>query len=104
MAAYLARVGTVPEDRPLLERDIQELKCTQDGVYVRGVGHKHGWSKFWHKYKKAIIITAIFVAVVATVTVIALCAGGAGAASSRGRSHRFGMQIKGKRAVPSSYR
>jgi hypothetical protein len=93
IAATLAWIGSSPENRLLLEREIDQLIRLPDGRYVgagwfKKMGKKigHGISKacdkvgeFWEEHKTAIIIGAVVVTAVVVVVVVATCTGGAGA-------------------------
>ncbi len=79
MAIRLARLGTEPEERALLERDIQLLLLTPEGVMVGEAGAFREIGKFWKKHKKAIIIGAIVVGVVVTAVVLTACTAGTAA-------------------------
>jgi len=78
LMAQLIWAGTLPENRALLEREIQYLVTGQNEVFIQEAGFKKTVSKFWHKHKKAIIITVVVVAVVATVVVVTVYSGGTG--------------------------
>ena len=79
LSIFLARVGV--EDRYLLERDVYQLSCIQDEVYIGG-GFRKSISKFWRKHKKEIIIGVAVLSVVVAVTATIVCtAGAAGAAA-----------------------
>jgi hypothetical protein len=81
-AAQLAWLGSGPENRTLLARDIQELRIQADGVVVMQAGMSKKISKFWKKHKTAILI-GIGVAVILTVAVaIVVCSGGTAASGA----------------------
>ena len=63
-------------------REVDLLFATDKGLYCRfrdGRIEPAGLHKFWHKHKKAIIITAIAVAVIVTVALVVITTGGASA-------------------------
>jgi hypothetical protein len=76
MAAELARMGTSDESRFLLEKEIEELRISPDGMVVP-VGFGKVCSRFWKKHKKEILIGIGIVAAVTTVVVVAAYASGA---------------------------
>ena len=79
LAIFLARIGV--ENEYLLERDIYQLSCFQDEVYIGG-GLCKSISKFWRKHKKEIVIGIAVLSVVVAVTATIVCtAGTAGAAA-----------------------
>jgi len=79
LAICFARAGT--EDSSLLEKDIQQLTCTPEGVFLGGAGFCKSIAKFWRKHKKEILIGAAILVVVVGVTAAIVCtAGVAGAA------------------------
>ena len=80
LAIRFAREGT--EDRDLLERDIQQLICTPEGVFSGGVGCGKNLGKFWRKHKKGILIGAAIFVVAVGVTTIIVCTGGAAGAAA----------------------
>ena len=84
MMTQLATLGSNRKN-PLLEKEIQALRFTQDGMILQA-GFGRSIKKFWKKHKTEILIGAAVVAVVTTVAVVAVCSGGtaSGAAASTG--------------------
>jgi len=79
MSAQLAMIGT--ENRSLLEKDIQKLHLTQDGVIVQS-GLFSPIKNFWKEHKVEILIGVAAVAIVTAVVVVTVCTGGAAAGAA----------------------
>jgi hypothetical protein len=81
MAAHLAWIGTDPENRALLARDIQALDFSSNALILQA-GFGKSLSKFWKKHKVAILVGVSVLAAVTVVTAVVVCSGAAAAGAA----------------------
>jgi hypothetical protein len=84
LAIQLAHAGTDAESRVLLEKEILELKVTENGVVPAGFSKK--LAHFWKKHKVAILIGVGVVAIVATIVIVTVCTSAAVASAAAAAS------------------
>jgi hypothetical protein len=81
MAAFLAWIGTDPEQRPLVTKDIQALDFSSNTLILQ-ISLGKSLSKFWKKHKVAILVGVSVLAAVTVVTAVAVCSGAAAAGAA----------------------